>query len=356
MHEPDNYGLSETQTLLQVADATPPSGFVHFWAQWGQRVWAGEPVLESYEYADTGPNPGCAGVTHTFKSVGDVRIGARLILPEAGVKPRAIVVTTHGYGMSRSEPLDDQNPWSERGLAVLKIRVRGYPGSQLDAGDLISHELGYATIGLNDRSTWILASAVADVVNGLRAARQYSEGSIPIMLHGESFGGGLAIVAASELAGRFPIARMVVALPSLGWWLWRLDRRPHAGIGFEIRRFIDSHRGSEPEVQQTLRLLDAVVHARRVTCPLLCKVAERDDVVPAPTAAAVYNACGTDPGLKWRFVTRYGHHEGGLADVRRHAMFERLSGAFLDPAVDLQELMRRWESSLLQGERPPESL
>jgi len=43
-------------------------------------------------------------------------------------------------------------------------------------------------------------------------------------------------------------------------------------------------------------------------------------VVPAPTAAAVFNALAGDPGRKWRFTVRYGHHDGGVADMRRHAL------------------------------------
>jgi hypothetical protein len=57
-------------------------------------------------------------------------------------------------------------------------------------------------------------------------------------------------------------------------------------------------------------------------------------VVPAPSAAAVFNALGTPRALKWRYVVRYGHFEGGIRDARAHARFERLAERFLDPAVE----------------------
>jgi cephalosporin-C deacetylase-like acetyl esterase len=351
MHEPDNYGLSDSMTMLQVGDATPPPGFVQYWSDWASRAFAITAALTEHPAPGQPGDPGAAGVTHTIRSLGDVRIGVRLIEPDS--PPRAIVISAHGYALNGAEPLTDDNPWTQRNLAVLKLRLRGYPGSCFDTGDLVSHELGYVTHGINDPREWILAGGVADIVAAVRAAREHYGPSVPVMLHGESFGGGLAVIAASQLAGRIPIARIALGLPSLGWWQWRLARRPHAGIGFEVRRYLDTQREHAELIITTLKLFDAMTHARRVTCPLVCKIAERDDVVPAPTAAAVYNAIASDPGLKWRFVTRYGHFDGGLADLRRHAMFEMLIAGFLDPAVNLAELMRRWEPLLVQGDRPP---
>lgn len=351
MHEPDDYGLSDSMTMLQVGDATPPPGFVQYWSEWAARAFASPAYLTEHPAPGQPGEPGAPGVTHTIRSLGDVRIGVRLIEPAA--TPRAVVISSHGYGVDRAEPLTDANPWTERGLAVLKLRLRGYPGSCFDTGDLASSELGYVTHGIHNPREWVLAGDVADIVAAARAARERYGPTVPVMLHGESFGGGLAVIAASQLAGRVPIARIAIGLPSLGWWQWRLARRPHAGIGFEVRRYLDSQREQAEPIISTLKLFDAMTHARRVTCPLICKIAERDDVVPAPTAAAVYNAVASDPGMKWRFVTRYGHFDGGLSDQRRHALFERLSSEFLDPTVEPVSLMRRWEPLLVQGDRPP---
>lgn len=351
MHEPDDYGLGDTLTLLQVGDATPPPGFVQFWSEWSGRVWATPGVLREFPAPGERGDPGAPGVTHTIVSLGDVRVGCRVIEPRGPV--RGVIITTHGYGMSPSEPLTDDHPWEGHPVAVVKLRARGYPGSQFDTGDLTRAELGYVTHGFADAREWVLAGAVADVVNAVRAARERYGPGVPVMLHGESFGGGLAVLAASQLAGKLTLARAAIALPSLGWWSWRLAHRAHAGIGFEVQRFLDSQREHAGPFIERLRLFDALTHARRVTCPLVCKIARRDDVVPAPTAAAIYNAIATDPGLKWRFVTPYGHFDGGLHDLRRHAMFERLIGEFLDPAADLAGVMARWEPALAAGESLP---
>lgn len=353
MHEPDDYGLSDSLTMLQVGDSTPPPGFVQYWSEWSSRVFAAPAEFKPFPVPGETGDPGCHGVTHTLLSEGGVRVGVRLIEPESAT-PRAVVVTSHGYGVAPREALTDDNPWTARGLAVVKLRLRGYPGSQFDTGDLTRGELGYVIHGLHDPRKWIVAGNVADIVAAVRAARARYGQAVPIMLHGESFGGGLAVIAASQLAGRVSVARVAIGLPSLGWWHWRLARPAHIGIGFEIRRYLDTLREHAEPIVATLKLFDAMIHARRVTCPLVCKIAERDDVVPAPTAASVYNSAASDPGMKWRFVTRYGHFEGGLADLRRHAMFERLIAEFLDPAVDLTALMKRWEPLLVHGERPPE--
>jgi cephalosporin-C deacetylase-like acetyl esterase len=76
-------------------------------------------------------------------------------------------------------------------------------------------------------------------------------------------------------------------------------------------------------------LFDAAHHAAGVTIPVLCKLAERDDVVPAPSAAAVFH--GLASPRKWSFVVPYGHFDGGLAAARRHVTFERLLARFLEP-------------------------
>ncbi len=354
MHEPDDFGLSPLQTLAQVADATPPPGFVQTWTDWSHAVFAEATSLKPLRPGAEANAAGAPGVTHTFSSRGGARIGCRLVMPRSG-EPRGAVVTTHGYEVPRAGLIDDENPWSEHGLAVLKVRVRGFPGSQFDTGDLTAHPSGYITIGLEDKRSWIIFDAVADVINAVRALHVQLGGRVPVALHGESFGAGLALLAASVLPlESWPgIHRLALALPTFGWWGWRLDRRAHAGIGLHIANFVIAMRSREEEIRQTLRFGDTVVHARRVTCPVLCKLAERDDVVPAPTAAAIYNALGTDPGSKWRFLTRYGHFDGGISDQKRHAMFERLLGVFMDPAQDPVALMKTWEQVRCSGDRAP---
>ncbi len=333
MNLPDDFGLSPVETLAHVADLSIPSGFGPFWQTFAERVAAAEPVLRPATRDDL-LVAGAEGVTHVFESVRGVRIGARLIEPEAG-PPTGVVLTTHGYECD--EPVDDNSPWRGGRLAVLKVRVRGFPGSQMDTGPTAAPRGGWIVHGLTDPAAWILPLAVADVVNAFRALRRQFGAGMPISLHGESFGGGLAVIAAAQLTPRDPPHRLAIGVPSLGDWPWRLRRARDArnGLGGEVNAFVKAHPSHAERIGQTLRLCDAALHARRVLCPVLGKLAQRDEVVPAPSAAAIYNALGTSPGGKRRFVTRLGHFDGGIADVRLHAHFERLAGEFLDPGHDL---------------------
>ena len=345
MELPNDFGLSPSETLAHTARATRPPGFGQFWDRFVRRVTTMPAALRPIEKGDVA-KAGAAGVTHTIASVGETRIGCRLTMPKGAGAPPALVVASHGYHVEPGEALGDDDAWAGRGLAVLKVRVRGYPGSQFDTGDLTATEGGYITGGLGLGEEWILGDAVADVINAVRAARGLVGRGVPIMLHGESFGGGLAVIASSLLTNIDPVARMAIALPTFGDWAWREEHPTEAGAGAEMRRFFETSRDSGRVMRDVLPLFDAVVHAHRVVCPTVCKLALRDEVVPAPTAAAVFNALGTDPGRKWRFVVDTGHFDAPMDDLRRHAMFERLIAAFLDPREELDTLMPGWRERM----------
>lgn len=353
MTEPEDYGLSPAATLAHVGDPARAMRHGGFWKAWAAAVFEERPRLVEAREAD----PSDPSATHQLESCRHVRIGCGLALPEG--RPGAGVVTLHGYGdvPTIAQTLADRRGLVERGAAVLAVRVRGYPGSRLDTPHLnaASEERGggaWITCGLEEPASergigcaWAYSYAAADVVNAARALREML-GGVPIFLHGESFGGALAVLAASVLAERDEIARLAIGLPGMGDWAWRLGQPDRAGIGSGnlIRRFMEDHPQRAVELYELLRLHDTALHARRVRCPVLCKLALRDEVVPAPAAAAVFNALGTAPGSKRRLVTRYGHFDGGIADLRRHAEFERLVTEFLDPGREPEDALAEVES------------
>lgn len=338
-----------------------------FWSAWREALVATAPRLGPAEPAD----PSDPTATHRFESVGSVRVGCALELPPRGVPLRAGLVTTHGY--SSSEPLARLAPrWrglAARGVAVLVVRVRGYPGSQLDTGDWVGapDSLGWITRGFpaamhrpEEAMGWSLPLGVADVACAGRALRDWlasrgkADAPAPVFLHGESFGGGLAVMAAARTPGELVrFERLALGLPAFGDWSWRLADPARMALGsgahmLSLLRSLDS-----PQAADVLRLGDAAVHARRVVAPTLCKLALRDEVVPAPAAAAVYNALGTGPGNKWRFLVPEGHTEPSLACARRHALFERCLADFLDPGCEPAAAMMAWEGALVDGDRAP---
>ncbi|MEM1183832.1 MAG: acetylxylan esterase [Planctomycetota bacterium] len=363
----EDFGLGPIETLSRVADPTPAPDHSAFWSRWRKRVQDPRPHLGE-RAGGTGlaePDPSDLTATHAFESLG-LRIGARLQTPEG--TPKAAVVSTHGYAASL--PLEERDslfaPLVEQGVAVLNIRVRGFAGSRLDCGDLTEPTepgLGWITRGLDAQGEpatgaddWAYAGAIADLFNACRAMRvwlnEHASERAPLCLHGESFGGGLAVAAAALLPGRpgavTTVDRLVLGLPTMGDWIWRLGEpgQSGAGAGDEVRTLIERRPDSAETIRARLRFADSVTLARDITCPVLCKLALRDAVVPAPTAAAVFNALGVDPGLKWRFVVPVGHAESGIANARRHALFERCAAAFLDPTNEPREIMADWEDRL----------
>lgn len=318
---PHDYGLTPGQTLEHVADVKPPVGFNDFWTGIREEV---ETLSTHFRGTIDGP------VNRVwFDSVRAVRIAGRLTLPER--KPRGAVIAVHGHEVADDFEggYDSCEPWTEYGLATLRIRVRGFPPSVGETDDLraqwVPHNIEVA-------EAWIVPRAVADVMQAYRCLRRYVGEDMPINLHGVSLGAGLGVVAAAQLAamtnqGRFP-HRMVLEHPDLGDWAWRLSRCC-LGPGGEVSDRVEWLRDEEGQVLRTLELADAALHACSVACPVLCKLAWLDETVPAPSAASVFNALG---GVeKWRYVTRFGHYEGGLADARRHEVFRKLHPQFLNP-------------------------
>lgn len=375
MNAPEDYGLSPIKTLATVADVTPAPMHTVFWTAWQQAVFSGsEPALIERHGGRSDPSDPTA--THEFLSLRSVRIGAALFMPPKGTPTRAGLVALHGY--ERPPVLAGEGErWEHlrrRGVAVLCVRVRGFAGSMADVPQMVGWPLGWITFGLDAPMArasdlaaagmaWSLPQGVADVVNACRALSRHIGHEKPMFLHGESFGGGLAVLAAAacEHATERPmlIERMAIGLPTLGDWPWRLARKCRGalpGVSAEVEAFLTMHAARREHMVQMLRLADAVVHAPKARAATLCKLAERDDVVPAPTAAAVFNALAADPGRKWRFVTPFGHYDGGLRNARRHAMFDLAVDSFLDPTMSLPDSMCPWEPVLWSGERAPEGI
>ena len=229
----DDFGLDPGATLAHTGDPTPPPGFTQFWSAWTTR-------LESVAPSMTEPTPdehaacGAPGVTHLIRSTGNIRVGGRLSEPSG--TPTGVVITLHGYHVDPEDELRIGRGWVERGMAVLDLRVRGYPGSMLDVGDRTVHDGGYITFGLGDPWDWTVQGAVGDVLCAVRALRARFGDSTPVMLHGESFGGGLGVIAASVGRDVAPIERLSIGLPTFGDWNWRLAQRASAGSGGEILR------------------------------------------------------------------------------------------------------------------------
>ncbi|UCD75288.1 MAG: acetylxylan esterase [Phycisphaerales bacterium] len=338
---PEDYGLTPRQTLAHTVAEALPDRFAEYWREFREEI----AVLSTYFQGSVDERVNRI----VIPSLRSVRIIGRLELPDGPV--RGAVIASHGY-----ETPDDfecgeelREPWTSRGLATLRLRLRGFPPSTMEIDDLRDRWIVH---NIESARAWIARGAVADLMQGYRCLRRHLGPDAPISFHGESLGGGLAVIAAAQLGlldEKDPPFRLALALPGFGDWRWRSTRYCN-GPGGQVKLMLDTLRGQDrEELLATLLLFDAALQGRFVRCPVLCKSALRDDTVPAPTAAAVFN--GLAGGQKWRFITPFGHYEGGLANARRHAVFERICQSFLDPSQKADEAAR-----LFAGELEPETL
>ena len=328
---PEDYRLNEQQTLAFSHDAPPPVNFDLFWRQWREANGRLPTRIQGDVRTECGEI--------IYESARNVRVAGRLTRPPGVI--RGAVLALHGSDTPDGFS-DDEELWTNHGLATLRIRVRGFPPSTLDIDDLRGQWILH---NIADADAWILNGAVADVVQGVRVLREIFSPTIHIALYGESFGGGLAVFAAAQLQQlNQPIKRLILGLPTFGAWQWRNGRYCN-GTGGQVNMMLDALRGSaQQELLETLEFFDTVHHARQITAPVLCKLACRDDVVPAPSAAAVFTALASP--VKQRFVTQYGHFDGGIANARRHALFEKLHPAFADPLQSPERVITEAESKL----------
>lgn len=339
---PVDYGYTAAQTLAHRIDPALPKGFRQaFDAHWAAfREAAGNLPLRWQGEIDSPTNQ------VVIRSLDSVRIAARVTMPEPRSAVRGVVVTSHGYADVPEVFGEEPELWTSHELATVRVRVRGYPPSTMDMpdlrGDWIMHK---PPLQRDVVSAWIVRGAVADIIQAVRCARVHFGESMPITLHGESLGGGLTTMAAAQLAlmGQ-PQQRLILELPSMGDWRWRAGRYCN-GAGGRINVMLDALRGDDRrQFLEGLLLYDAALHARDIATPTLAKLATLDDIVPAPSAAAIFNAI--DSIEKWRFVTRFGHFDGGIANARRHAVFEGLQAAFADPVRTPAEVLEPHRASL----------
>jgi len=368
---PDDFGLDAVRTYSHVGDPVPGPDHSVFWNAWFERLGQEVPVLRVRETVDESDPT----ATHDYISSHGVRIGCRLMAPPEGVTVKASLVTVHGYSVPETLAHEERH-WSAvraKGVAVLAIRLRGYPGSRTDVHgkviDLDESDRAWITDGFAgyEHKDWVLPHALADVCNGVRVMRNallgrdakdlepWMEGETghpDVYLHGRSLGGGLATIAAAQLSGRMlgrPIVdRLGLEVPSLGAWRWRLEHS-RGGLSGRFNGILDEHGDRREELIDRLRLMDAVVHGRKVRVPTVAMLARRDEVAPAPSAAAVFNAIDSDPGLKWRFCVPCGHWAGDMKNTRRVALFGKVLGDFFDPSREPMESMAGWEDRMGLG-------
>jgi cephalosporin-C deacetylase len=216
----------------------------------------------------------------TFRSFAGAPISMYLASWRDG-RPRPVVVHSHGY---RDDGPEIQMEWARAGLNVAGVDIRGYGRSRQTCQR--QSPWGWALTGLSSPETSILRGAVCDFVRGVTLARERLDGhAVRIVVHGQSFAGGLAVMA----EGIRPQGDLLaLAVPTLGWAEGRLFF-VKGGSGLEIVRYLDRFPECAEDVMGTLRYFDPINFAGRVACPTLVGVGLVDSITPPETVYPIAN-------------------------------------------------------------------
>lgn len=311
-----------------------PDIYARAWAEWRD-------VLEDY------PAEAPVAGARAMAGFGGESVPCKVDLPSGAL--RAVLVWAP----------DGDNQWRdvrvlvERGIGVVQIGLRGCNAGERPNRDWACDGLGEGFDKGQEAIVWRVVRAAGDVATAVQGAAKLG---MPVFARGRSLGGGLMVLALAGLTGMTGMSRidrLVLELPGLGDWKWRWAQAAKAslrggragsmeGVGGGLLEYASRFPARRTELYNSLRLVDAALAAPKLHLATLCKLATSDPVVPAPAAAAVFNAIGADTGHKWRFVVPMGHSEGDMANARRHAEFEKCALDFLDPSQPPQAGMKRW--------------
>lgn len=338
VHSGSGKELGPAATLSHVADQALPEIYSRAWAEWHD-------VLEDFP-----PSEPMVGAP-VLSGFGGESVPCRVVMPEGPL--RAVLV----------EAPDADHQWRsptamlDRGVGVVQIGLRGCSVGEATPLEWACEGLGEGFDRGEDVTSWRVIRAVGDVACAVLGSHQLGARlGVPVYARGRSLGGGLLVLALAGLAGRAKVERLVLELPGFGDWTWRWAQASKAslsggsnaenGIGGGLLKYASRLPARRSQLYNSLRVIDAALAAPKLHGSTLCKLALHDNVVPAPTAAAVFNALGTDTGNKWRFVVPSGHQSADVASTRRHAQFERCAIDFLDPSHTPSASMRAWREAM----------
>jgi len=296
-----------------------PGDFDRFWRGLFERAMAADPQERVHEVA--AGLPGRRVFEVDYDSLGGVRIGGWLSVPEDGVVERGVVVY-HGYG-GREAPA--QVP-IDRCAAIFPC-ARGFHRSA--RSDLPDSADRHVVHGIASRDTYIHGGCAADAWLAASVLQRWcpeSRGRLDFI--GGSFGGGLGALL---LPWDDRFASAFLGVPSFGNHPLRVTLRC-TGSGHHVSAHVADH----PEAMAVLACFDAATAAKRLTIPVLARLAVFDPSVPPPGQFAVYNALA---GPKRAILSTTGHfatagtpHEDQVCQEAQRRFF-----AAPDPAVALRE-------------------
>ena len=223
----------------------------------------------------------------TLRSLGGVRVRARMALPvqgEAPAKPWPVIVTAPGYGGTQQGVMLSE---CQRGYAIVQI----FPRGQGESAELWKLEGDKLTSQLDRPDGAYYQGAYADVIRAIDFASSRDElDRERIALVGTSQGGGIALA----VAALDPRVKAVVAhLPFL------CDFRSAARTnGSLVKQLLDKAGRNDEASLRTLDFFDPLQLAPQLRAPVLLSAGGKDAVCPAGTIQSVHDRLPGDKTLK----------------------------------------------------------
>ena len=218
-----------------------------------------------------------------YDSLDGVRIAGWYCLPRQRKEPLPAIVVYPGY---ISEPTLPKN-WATQGYAAFGAAPRGKlrSHSQYNPGypGLLIHNI-------LDRNTYAYRGFYMDawrVIDFLDAQPEVDSQRIGVT--GGSQGGALTLLAA---AMRPQIAAAAAAAPYLSGMMDAVTLT-HTTPYEEIVEYLRLHPEREAQVRKTLAYFDCINFVDRIRCPLIVSIGLQDNVCPAETGYAVFDAAGS---------------------------------------------------------------
>jgi cephalosporin-C deacetylase len=236
------------------------------------------------------------------------------------LQPKAhggVVVEYLGYGRGRGLP-HERLLWSAAGYAHLLMDSRGQGGQHGNGGDTTDpagtppSAAGFVTRGIDDPLEHYYRRLVTDAVRAVDAARALGDADAPVVVAGNSQGGGLALAAGGLVPDVSAVLANVPFLAHPRRALMITESSPWS----EVVHYLSVHRDQVDAAMRTLDFVDGVNFARRGLAPLHAGVALRDTICPPSTVFAAFNAWGEHAETAVRRdieVYPFNHHEGGDA-------------------------------------------
>lgn len=228
---------------------------------------------------------------------------ATFVTPKVIDSMLPVVVLYHGYDWNTHQPHIAMK-YVVQGMAVLLVETRDQGAG---ADQVISYPMGgtagWMTKGILNKESYYYKHVILDSLRALDVALELS-GSKSAIVEGGSQGGGIGL-AVSALHPKVQLA--LIDTPFLCDIPRGVELAIH-GPYLEVSHYFKVHdplHRQEKSIYDTLRYIDGINFARRITCPVMVGVGLLDDVCPPSTAYALYRELGGAKEL--RVYPEYAH-------------------------------------------------